>query len=663
MLLPIRLGPEAIGVLDLQSSQVMRRPSLEIVGLSLLAGQTGIAMRNSDLYLEALQAREAAERANQLKNRLVANVGHEMRTPLNAILGFSQTILKEIKAGQAIKPEDLQQDVRHIYKSGEHLMYMINDLLDLSRAEIGALRLCFEQLQPAPCLRDLFWSFARAEPTPPGLSWVLEVPERLPVIRADVVRLRQIVANLLANARKYTREGSITLGAAVEPPCLHLWVRDTGSGVPIELQGKIFEPFGVAGRKRHPQGIGLGLSITRHLVVLHGGTITLESQPGLGSTFHVYLPLPGIAQEPAQEPPADGQEVMLVVSSGSVLPKELREICARRNLTPQLVGDPEALNRALAERVPAAIAWDLTHASANEWFLISRLCGQKKVAALPIILYAGEDNSSRLHTGLMNVVFKPCSDNTFKDWLSQIKAEGGVEQPILIVDDDPEARRFYGSILQASHPEKPIVFAENGGQALVILQTQTPGLILLDLVMPGVDGFTVLERVRGDLRLQHVQVVIISGKLLNYEDIQRLNHAKTVVCTKGVLSEPELAGFLGQIDGESRPLPQPTSLLVKQSLAFLHQNYAQPITRKDIADAVSVSENYFSQIFRQEIAVSPLDYLNRLRIQESKALLLKTQESVTRIATQVGYNDPAYFSRVFRKLTGTSPREFRKSAH
>jgi len=661
VLLPIQLGHEVIGVLDLQSSQVMRWPSLEIVGLSLLAAQTGVAMRNSDLYLEALQAREAAERANQLKNRLVANVGHEMRSPLNAILGFSQTILRQIETARPIRPEELERDVQHIYKSGEHLMYMINDLLDLSRAEIGALSLHFEQIQPAPCLRDLFWSFAQAEPTQPGLSWLLEVPERLPTIRADVVRLRQIVANLLANARKYTHEGSITLGAAVEPPCLHIWVSDTGTGVPIGLQSKIFEPFGVAGMKRHPEGLGLGLSITRHLVALHGGTITLESQPGQGSTFHVYLPLPGIAQEPAVESPAEGEQVMLVVSTSSVLPEDLQEICARRNLKPKLVGEPEALNRALAQRMPSAIAWDLTRATPNEWFVISRLCGQKKVAALPIILYAGEDSGGQLHTGLMNVVFKPCNENTLKDWLGQIRTDGGAEKPILIVDDDPEARRFYGSILQTSHPEKSIVFAESGSQALEILQAQTPELMLLDLVMPGLDGFAVLERVRGDPRLQRVQVVIISGKLLNYEDIQRLNRAKTVVCTKGIFSEPELAAFLGRIETQEEPLQQPTSLVVKQSVAYLHQNYAQPITRKDIADAVGVSENYLSHIFRQEMAISPVDYLNRLRIHEAKALLLKTQETVTRIATLVGYNDPAYFSRVFRKLTHRSPQEFRKS--
>jgi YesN/AraC family two-component response regulator len=180
-------------------------------------------------------------------------------------------------------------------------------------------------------------------------------------------------------------------------------------------------------------------------------------------------------------------------------------------------------------------------------------------------------------------------------------------------------------------------------------------------MMPKVDGFAVLENLRSNPRTQCVPVIIISGKLLNYEDIQRLNHMKTIFLTKGILNETETIDFLSQIEGESKPLPQPTSVLIKQVLAFLHQNYSSPINRKDIAGAVGISENYLSYIFRQEVAISPWDYLNRFRIQKARELLVQTQDSITGIATRVGFNDPAYFSRVFRKSTGKSPQEFRQS--
>jgi signal transduction histidine kinase/AraC-like DNA-binding protein/ABC-type sugar transport system substrate-binding protein len=659
-LLPIQLGSDVIGILDLQSSQPVRQPSLEFVGLKLLASQLGIVIHNTDLYFDALKARETAERANQLKNRLIANVGHEMRTPLNAILGFSQSIQKQVKAGREIRAEDLHKDIQYIFNSGEHLMYMINDLLDLSRAEIGALSLYFEQLQPAPFMKELFWSFAKSETASQEVSWVLEVPDRLPMIRADVVRLRQILTNLLVNAQKFTRHGSITLGAATEPPYLHLWVRDTGPGVPIDLQEKIFEPFSTSAKKRRPEGIGLGLSITRHLVLLHGGIITLESQPGMGSTFNVYLPLPGITQEPVLAQSSDSRPVMLVISNQSQIPEELRRICERQNLFPRLIAGRDDLAQALAEGKPLAVAWDLASASSKEWGLIQRLSLNQECAALPIILYGMEEGSDQLKAGLTNVFFKPCTGNTLKDWISQIGPGIGKECTILVVDDDPQARNYYQKLLESSHPSSRIILAENGSQALQILRDETPAFILLDLIMPEVDGFTVLEWVRNEVRTQHIPVIVISGKLLNYEDIQRLNYYKTVFVTKGILTEDETIMFLGQIEGESRSLPQPTSLLIKQVLAFLHQNYSQPIKRRDIADAVGVSENYLSQIFRQEITISPWDYLNRYRIHKAKGMLSQTQDTITRIATQVGFNDSAYFSRVFRKLTGHSPHEFRQ---
>jgi signal transduction histidine kinase len=125
-----------------------------------------------------------------------------------------------------------------------------------------------------------------------GIVWKLQLPDRLPWLNADAVRLRQTLLNLLSNARKFTERGSITLGAAVAPPYLHLWVADTGVGISSDQQEHIFEPFITAEHDRHVGGIGLGLSITRHLVILHGGSISVESEPGQGSTFHIYLPLP-----------------------------------------------------------------------------------------------------------------------------------------------------------------------------------------------------------------------------------------------------------------------------------------------------------------------------------------------------------------------------------
>lgn len=657
--LPIELGSKVIGVLDLQSARPVRQPTLEIVGLELLASQLGIVIQNFELYQEALQARQAAERANELKTRLIANVGHEMRTPLNTILGFSQSIQKQL-GNSPIQPGNLARDIEHVYKSGEHLMYMINDLLDLSRAEIGALNLYLEPLEPTPFLQELFCDFSQADASAPLVQWKLDVPTRLPLIRADVVRLRQILINLLVNARKFTQTGSVTLGAAVEAPYLRLWVRDTGLGIPIELQEKIFEPFGTMGRKRRAEGIGLGLSITRHLVALHGGTITLESQLGTGSIFNIYLPLPGVSQEPARSPAAEQLDVMLVVSNQAHVPDDIRQICEHQKFVPVPIATREDLDQALAEGKPRAIAWDLAHANSKEWSLIHRINSNADCAALPFLLFSGSENNGAKDAALTQVVFKPCSANTLQAWIGELDSGSRDNRTILIVDDDADCRAYYQKLLTNNRPQNRIVSAEGGKQALEVLDTETPALILLDLMMPDVDGFAVLEAVRSNARTRSVPVIIISGKLLNYEDIQRLNHYKTIFASKGILTDSETSDFLQELAEEPTLLPQPTSALIKQALGFLHQNFAQPIHRKEIADAVGVNPNYLSQIFRQEMSISPLDYLNRLRISRAKEMLVQTQETITKIASEVGFDDAAYFSRVFHRLTNQSPQEFRQ---
>lgn len=667
IILPIQQEKEVMGVLDLQSSHPIRRPSFELVGLKLLASQLAIVINNADLYQEALQARKAAERANQLKNRLIANVGHEMRTPLNSILGFSQSLQKQIEPvvenhlGHDVALDNFESDLQHIYQSGEHLMYMINDLLDLSRAEIGALSLYFEQVQIIPLLKELFDTFSNAGASSSQVRWMLDIPPKLPLIRADNVRLRQILTNLLANAQKLTRQGSITLGAEVSPPHLHLWVSDTGPGVPIEVQEKIFEPFNTMVQKRRPEGIGLGLSITRHLVKLHGGIITLESQLGKGSTFHVYLPLPGVAQEPLPVPSQAGNQLLLVITHQTQCPDEIMEICARQNLQPYLIQTQNDLISVLSKGKPGAVAWNMENMSASEWMLVEQLSATKDYAALPVILYGVEQDSNRLKAGLTDVFFKPCNNNVLKDWIDQVGQDSREDASVLIVDDDFQSRQFYIKLLEAGHPGYRVLQAENGRQAISILGSETPAFVLLDLMMPEMNGFEVLSWIRAEPRTQCIPVLVVSGRLLDYGDIQRLNYFKTAFLTKDILSQDETLTLLKKLEEEDWPMPQPTSLLVKQALVYIHQNYTLPISRKNIAEAVGVSENYISQIFRQEAGLSPWDYLNRYRIHKAKELLMQSDDSVTHIALKVGFNDPAYFSRVFHKITGNSPLEFRQT--
>jgi signal transduction histidine kinase/AraC-like DNA-binding protein/ABC-type sugar transport system substrate-binding protein len=647
-ILPIRYNQKVVGVLDLHSSRRVQHLRHELLGLQLLADQVGIAEQNTSLYEQSIAARAVAEKANMLKTRLLANVSHELRAPINLIMGYSQMALKELDR----LPDGLRGDLHQIYQSGEHLLRLINDLLDMSRLEIGALDLFPEIIEPRPFLENIFKGMAdnvRVE----GVEWRLDLPENLPLVQADPVRLRQILLNLLSNASKFTSSGQISLGADVESPHLHIWVCDTGAGIPSEAQEFIFEPFGrVDDLQRRPDGIGLGLSITRRLVALHNGSMSLESKTGEGSTFHIYLPLPGLTGSSVAEPGNSTEAVLLLISHQPGPSQSILQLSQRRGLRIERIKSAAEVGHL---QHPALIAWDMADAHPDDWALIAQLRRFPHLCRLPFVLYNQHPGSP----GLTNVLVKPVSHATLLEMLESLHSVGDI-RPILVVDDDPRAREMYEKILVEAFPGSPIQSGADGQIALEMLESVTPALVILDLMMPRVDGFTVLERMRTDERLQSVPVVVMSGKLLTEQDVHRLDYARVVFHSKEMLAPDEtIAAFQGVLS-ESARLPQPTSVLVKRALAYLHQNYAMPLSRQEIARAVGVSEGYLSEIFKQEMGLSPWDMLNRFRIQRASELLKTTDKSITEIATQVGFDDPSYFGRVFSKRTGKSPKAYRE---
>jgi len=607
------------------------------------------------LYEEAVQARAVAEKADQLKTRLLANVGHELRAPLNVILGYSQTALSNPNPYGIELPDGLRKDISYIFRSCEHLTRLINDLLDLSRAEIDQLDLFPEIIPTRAFLEDVFHSMA--ETSPGEVVWQLRLPDRLPVIQADPVRLRQILMNLLSNARKFTTSGQIVLGAEVNPPHLHLWVQDTGLGIPEELQERIFEPFVTVERLgRRSEGIGLGLSITRRLVALHGGLMSLESQPGQGSTFHIYLPLPNLSGKFGAPPAEMSKPVLLLLSTGEEISQTFLNLAAQMHLPVRKISAPEQLNAVLREATPSVLAWDILNPSHDEWEMIEYVRVHPQLCQLPFIVYR-EGSDDGIET--TEVIMKPVAGKTLLEAISALRPARGTA-PILIVDDEAEARNFYQRLVTEALPGYTVVCAENGTAALASMHKVTPSLVILDLMMPEVDGFAVLEEMRSRPETRQVPVLVMSGKLLSVEDIKRLDYARVTFQSKKMLSDEEAVALLRKILRPNEALPQPTSVLVKAAIAYLHQNYALPVSRQEIARAVGVSSNYLSRIFHQEVGLSAWDCLNRFRILKAQELLRNSPDTITAIAARVGFDDSAYFSRVFRKHTGQSPQSFRQ---
>ena len=627
----------------------------------LLRNNLSSALQGAMLFQEIQQARLDAEKADRIKTRLLANVSHEMRTPLNIIIGYIQEALQEPqKYGDEI-PAPLLNDLHQVQSNAEHQLRVINDLLDLSRAEIDELDLSLELLDPHQLLVDAFHDLADRS-TSTSLQWKIDIPERLPQIRADGVRLRQIFLNLLSNAKKYTQSGEITLGAEVLPPQIHFWVKDTGLGIDREHQERIFEPFvTLEENRRIAGGIGLGLSITRHLVALHGGTMRLDSEADQGSTFHIYLPLPALDQtKPAKQ--GDPSPVLLLISSQAQSSREILEMAQRQSLEVFRLQNSEDLETALSTTKPIALAWDLSSAQPSDWALVRRLRHYPSLSDVPFLLYGQPADSSTGNLSTTGFVIKSSNTKTLLDALtalSPVQAKG----PILIVDDDPQIRESHRKLMEDNLPGYPVRLAEHGEAALEAMAQETPALVLLDLVMPDMSGNDVLDRMREDSNLRQVPVIILSNKVLGFEDVKRIErHAGVTLQSKGIWSEEETVTALNRALFGADALPVHTGALVKQAIAYLHQNYSHTLSRWEIADAVGVSEDYLSRVFHRELDISPWDYLNRYRVLQSKQLLLNTTQSIGSIARQVGFRDQAYFSRVFHKITGVSPQEFREKS-
>ena len=623
----------------------------------LLRNNLSSALLGALLFQESQQARLAAEKADHIKTRLLANVTHEMRAPLNIILGYTQDALRAPnKYGEEL-PSSLLSDIRQIHSNAEHQLRVINDLLDLSRAEIDELDLSLELLDPYQLLVDAFHSFAD-QSTWPEIQWKINIPDHLPQIRADAVRLRQIFLNLLSNARKYTERGEITLGAEVAPPQIHFWVTDTGLGIDPEQQERIFEPFvTMEDNRRLAGGIGLGLSITRHLVALHNGMIKLDSQPGVGSTFHIYLPLPALDQtKPAKQDSLSS--VLLLISSHGGPNKEIIEMCRRQNLEIFNLCTNDDLETALRYTKPVALAWDLSNAQPGDWTIVRRLRHYPNLCQAPFILYG---QLAEEPMGMTGFVVKSANTVTLLDAIiamSPTQATG----PVLIVDDDAQVRESHKALVEEGLPGYPIRLSEDGEAALAVMEKEVPSLVLLDLIMPKLSGANVLDRMRADQNLRRVPVIILSNKMLSLEDVKRIeSHTRVKLQSKGIWSDAETITALNRAIFGKDALSAQTSGAVKQAIAYMDQNYTHPISRWEIAEAVGVSEDYLSRVFNRELNISPWDYLNRYRVLQSKHLLLQTTDTIGIIARQMGFKDQAYFSRVFRKVTGMSPQGFRES--
>ena len=536
--IPLRVGTRMVGVIDIQSTQENAFSQDDISVLQSLADQVAVAIDNARSYELSQQLIKDLREVDQLKSQFLANMSHELRTPLNSIIGFSRVIIKGIDGPIT---EMQNQDLTAIYNSGQHLLGLINDILDLARIEAGKMELNFEEVHLAEMVTSVM-STAKGLVKEKPIQLVSKVPADMPTVRGDTMRVRQVLINLLSNASKFTDEGTITVETHVQKgPTGKLEalisVIDTGPGISQEGQEKLFKAFsqvdGSATRKSG--GSGLGLSICANLVQLHGGRISVHSEEGKGSTFWFTLPL---FNQPTEEIP-EGKKVVLAIDDD---PQVIS--LYERYLNPQgyyvvSLTDPSKAKERILELKPFAVTLDIMMPNIDGWTVLTGLKSDPDTREFPIVICSIMEQADKgFSLGASDYLVKPILEDDLVHALNRLNKNGDIKE-VLVIDDDPNDLRLIEKILNENGRYKPIL-AEGGKKGWELINQKTPSAIILDIFMTDMDGFTILEKMRENPILRDIPVLVVSGGGLTNEQHQQLNDFGQRLITKGSLKETEL---------------------------------------------------------------------------------------------------------------------------
>lgn len=629
--------------------------------------QLGGAFNTTRLYHQAVEDRQLAENANRMKSRFLSTISHELRTPLNLIVGLSGILLQEHEDGRIHLPEPAQRDVERIHAYSQHLGGLIGDVLDLTSSEAGQLRLNKEFLELGDVLGMVSES-GRQLASDKGLSWRSDIPKSGSWIYGDRTRLRQVALNLVNNAIKFTSHGEVSLQVTTNSETVTVSVHDTGLGIPPEEQEAIFNEFDRSQRSvlLGYSGLGLGLAICKRLIEMHDGIVGVHStgEEGDGSTFYFTIPLvqPPVNLAGLKNDTSKDKSIILVVTDYPEASDGLIMQLQERGFQVHLLhmSTSSSWLTSLIEIGPDAVLLDASLVSSHGWTALRTVKENRALGDIPILFYhSTRDGGAVLE---LEYLTKPIELEALTRILDQQWLMSAADRPartILVVDDEPNTLEMHARIVQSHLSSNRVMKAANGNKALEILGKETIDLVLLDLQMPELDGFEVLENMRRDDRLREIPVIVVTGRILDEADMARLNQGVTAVLEKGLFSLDETVAHIDLALERKHRLSTEAQRLVRKAMAYIHEHYSKVISRKEIAQHVSISEDHLTFCFRQELGTTPIKYLQRYRLNQSRRLLLESNKTVTEIALMVGFSDAGYFSRLFHREVGVSPDKFR----
>ncbi|MDH5506742.1 MAG: GAF domain-containing protein [Anaerolineae bacterium] len=550
--IPLLIGNRVTGALDVQSTRPNAFSDEDIAVLQILADQLAVAVDNARSFEVAQKAVEEMREVDRLKSQFLANMSHELRTPLNSIIGFSRVILKGIDG----PINDLQQqDLQAIYGSGQHLLDMINSILDLSKIEAGKMELSIEDVDLNDLIKTVLATASGLLKEKP-IKLVNKLPESLPTVNADRTRVRQVLLNLLQNAAKFTDEGEIIVSAEERLdenniPEFVISVTDSGIGIAEEDQDKLFEPFSQVDDSptRKTGGSGLGLSISRRLVEMQGGKIWLDSTVGQGSTFYFSIPIAGKSSPQVVElEPIKGEKIIMSIDDDPKVIGLYNRYLEPHGFQVVPVTDSTQAIAQITELKPLAITLDIMMPKQDGWQIIQEIKSNPGTKHIPVIICSILDNREKgFDLGATDYLVKPILEDDLVTSILRLNLDKSKQiHEILLVDDDREALRLIKKVL-SNQGNYRITFADGGINGLNSIEHNPPDAVIMDLFMPDLDGFTLLETIRTNPKMKDIPVIILTGADLDEYQQQRLDKYEQQLLKKSLLDEDTLMGCIENV--------------------------------------------------------------------------------------------------------------------
>ena len=538
------LGPEGIiGVLVVRRKEPGEFPVHTVDLLQTFAAQSVLAIQNANLFAEVEEKSRQLEMASQHKSQFLANMSHELRTPLNAIIGLTEMMVTN---AARFGTEKATEPLRRVNRAGNHLLGLINQVLDLSKIEAGKLELSPETVTLAPLIDEVIGT-ARQLAEQNKNRLVVESQENLGSLTVDPMRLRQILFNLLSNACKFTKDGRVTLRVRKVVDgrnWIEFAVADTGIGMTPEQQAKLFEEFTQADSSTARQygGTGLGLAITRKLARMMGGDVTVTSEPGKGSVFTVRLP--GTADSPAMNSIGSNgsrrprTDCVLVIDDDATARELISDHLKAEGFSVVAAGGGVEGLKLAKELLPTVITLDVMMPDLDGWSVLAALRQDAELAEIPVIMVTIVDEHRRgIALGAAGYLTKPIDRERLHQLVGRFRALTPPAR-VLLVEDDPVQRERVGAWLEDQ--QWVVQEAANGREALARLQEEVPDVILLDLMMPEMDGFAVVAAMQKEARWRNIPVIVITARDLNANDRERLNSGVQSILVKEMFRPAEL---------------------------------------------------------------------------------------------------------------------------